>query len=263
VWRRRRINDVPSGGISRVERTHEPEIAVSRTVLPLAVVLPLTLAAVACGGGPKHIGEITPVVQTRISGAWTLNEDETDDPQEALERSRADRGTTGRPTVEGGGGARGGMPGAGGRGGMTGTGGRGAMPAGARGGRGERAPAAGRNPDALRATMRLVTVPPRRMQVTLTDSVVTVEYSPSDVWVLPFGDKVKKELADDLTLEAKAEWENDRLIIRRSVSGGGSVVETFMPAVDGSRLTVAVEASLGGPGGGVEIRRVYDPGGTR
>jgi hypothetical protein len=107
--------------------------------------------------------------------------------------------------------------------------------------------------------MRLVTVPPRHLQVALSDSLVTVGYTAQDVWVLPFGDKVKRDLGDDLTVEAKAEWDDGRLVVRRSVSGGASITETYMPSADGTKLTVAVEMS-GGPGGGFEFRRVYDAG---
>jgi len=114
----------------------------------------------------------------------------------------------------------------------------------------------------MRATMRLVTVPPRHLEVSLSDSLVTLGYTAQDVWVLPFGKKVERDLGDDLTLEARADWENDRLVVKRSVSGGGSVIETYMPSMDGKRLTVAVELAGDGRGGGFEIRRVYDAGGS-
>ena len=115
----------------------------------------------------------------------------------------------------------------------------------------------GASPEAMRAAMRMVTVPPRRLDVALSDSLVTVGYTAQDVWVLPFGDKVKRDPGDDLTVEAKAEWDNGRLVVRRSLSGGASITETYMPSADGTKLTVAVEMS-GGPGGGFEFRRVYD-----
>jgi len=115
----------------------------------------------------------------------------------------------------------------------------------------------GANPEAMRTVMRMVTVPPRRLDVALSDSLVTVGYTAQDVWVLPFGEEVKRDLGDDLTVDAEAEWDNGRRMVRRSVSGGASITETYMPSADGTKLTVAVEMS-GGPGVGFEFRRVYD-----
>ena len=74
--------------------------------------------------------------------------------------------------------------------------------------------------------------------------------------MLPFGKTVERPLDDDLKLKAKAEWDEGRLVVQRNVSGGGGVTETFMPSVDGTRLTVDVEMS-GGPGG-IEFQRVYN-----
>jgi len=122
--------------------------------------------------------------------------------------------------------------------------------------RGAGARRADANPGAMRALRRLVVVPPRHLEVTLADSMVTVGYAPDEVWVLPFGETVKRE-DGDLEYEVKAEWENERLRITRKVSGAGSVTELYTPAVDGTKLTVEVDASLGGPGG-VELQRVYD-----
>ena len=130
------------------------------------------------------------------------------------------------------------------------------MPGGG-GRRGTQDRAGGADPAAMRAALRLVTVAPRRLDLTLSDSLVTLGYTPQDVWVLPFGDKVKRDLGEGLTVEAKAEWDNGRLVVRRSVSGGASITETYMPSADGAKLTVAVEMS-GGPGGGFAFQRVYD-----
>ena len=239
-----------------------------RSVAVLPLTLTLAIAMASCGGGVTHIGDITPVVQERVSGAWTLNPEESDDPQEAMAAARPREGSGARRPgggVTGGGGAMppggAGRPGAGGRGGMTGAGGRGAMPgAGGRGGMQGRAGRA--DPETMRAAMRLVTVPPRRLDVALSDSLVTVGYTAQDVWVLPFGEKVKRDLGDEMTVEARSEWDEGRLRVRRSVSGGASITETYMPSADGMKLTVAVEVS-GGPGGGFEFRRVYDRRGGR
>lgn len=268
VFKQKRRFSLPGVPVLRI--AHRPVAVPLAMTLAMSLAMTLAMGLAACGGGPMHIGDITPVVQERLSGAWVLNADESDDPQEAMAAARPREGTGARRPGGGaqpGGGAMppggGGMPGTG-RGGMTGAGGRGGMPGGAAGrgampGGGARG---GGNPEALRTLMRLVTVPPRRLAVALSDSLVKVGYTAQDVWVLPFGEKVKRNLGDDMTLEAKAEWDNDRLVVRRSVSGGGSVTETYMPSADGRRLTVMVEMS-GGPGGGFEVRRVYDAGPAR
>lgn len=222
----------------------------SRTVFRLAAAVPLSLALVACGGGPKHIDDITPVVQGRLSGVWLLNAEESDDPQEAMTAARPQEGAQGRRV---GGGMSPGSGRTGGRGGMPGAGGR----PGPEGGRSREGGNGAPKPEAVQAMRRLVTVPPRHMRLQLSDSSVTVAYAPEDVWVLAFGDKVKRDMGDGVELQARADWEEGRLVVSRSMSGGGSVTETYMPSVDGKKLTVVVETSMGGRGG-VEFRRVYD-----
>ena len=214
----------------------------------LALLLPATLALAACGG-TKHIGEITPTVTERVSGAWILNVEESDDPAQAMGRAGEGRG------ARAGGGERGGrMPPGGGGGGFGGGMSRGRMPAGGgmRGGAGARRT----NPAAMRAMRELATTTPTRIDIALTDSLVTVTYAGREPWVLPWGKTVKRDLGEDLELQAKAEWDQERLIVHRNVAGGGGVTETFMPSVDGTRLTVDVELA-GGPGG-VEFQRVYN-----
>ncbi len=112
------------------------------------------------------------------------------------------------------------------------------------------------SPEAMRAMRQLAQTTPTRIDIALTDSLVTVTYAGREPWVLPFGKTVERPLDDDLKLEAKAEWDEGRLVVQRNVSGGGGVTETFMPSVDGTRLTVDVEMS-GGPGG-IEFQRVYN-----
>jgi hypothetical protein len=98
------------------------------------------------------------------------------------------------------------------------------------------------------------------LDVVLTDSAATVTYPDEDPWVLPFGKTVERKIDDDVSIEAKAEWVNERLVVTRSVSGGGAIRETFEPALDGARLIVDVDTSMGGgPRGGGEFQRVYYP----
>jgi hypothetical protein len=223
------------------------------------LAVPATLALAACGG-TTHIGEITPVVSQKIDGTWVYNAKESDDPADFVPKPQ--EGRAGRPGGEGGEG-RGEMPPEGGR--MPPGGG--VFPGGEMGGRegypggGEmRRPGGGRgraSPAAMREVHRLYTTIPTRIDLALTDSLVTITYAGQEPFILPFGKKVERALGDDLKMEAKAEWNDHRLVVERDVSGGGGVTETFMPSVDGTRLTVDVDVS-GGPGGGFEFQRVFN-----
>jgi len=213
------------------------------------LALPAALALSACGG-PKHIGQITPVVTQRLDGAWMLNVDESEDVQEVMRR----RGEEGGAPPEGGDRAGTRRPGEGG--GFPGAmGGRGAMPSGG----GMRRPSGARrmSPEAMRAMRELAQTTPTRIDIALTDSLVTMTWAGRPAWVLPFGKTVEREVGDDVKLEAKAEWVEERLVVSRRVAGGGGVTETFMPSVDGTQLTVDVDLS-GGPVGGIEFQRVYN-----
>ena len=211
------------------------------------------LLATACGGaGPQHVSEITPVMTERLSGAWILNQAESDDPEEAL-GGGGGMPAAGRRPPGGGRPTPGGQPPSGGRGGGGMPGGGGQGPGMAPGD----APGRNMKPAAMQALRRMATGTPRTLQISLADSLAVVAFPREEPWILPFGGKVTRELGEDVEVEARAQWENNRLILTRRVSGGGVVVETFMPSVDGKRLTVAVEFSPGGRGG-VEFQRVYE-----
>jgi hypothetical protein len=224
------------------------------------LVLPLALAATACGGGPQHIGEITPAVRDQLSGAWKYNAEVSDDPAKALipesrpeGRHRGDEGKDndgdeGRP---GGGayppGSGGAYPPEGGEMGRPGTGGR----RGSMMGRGHH-DAKGRH-----ALHQMAVTIPTRMDLSLTDSLVTVTYAGQKPLALPFGEEVRRELSDSVTMVARADWDTGRLVVIRAVKDGGSITETYMPSVDGKRLTVDVEVEGLGPGG-AEFQRVFN-----
>jgi len=226
-------------------------------VAPLALFA--VLAAASCGGGPKHVNEITPAVAGSVSGSWVLNEQESDDPEQAIAAGRSGRagaGPEGGPPQGGGRppGGGGGVPGGGGtRGGAPGAGIGGARPGGRPGGSG--------NPAAAQVLHRMASVVPRRLEISLTDSAVVVTYPREDPWLLPFGQGVKRKSGEDVDVEGKAEWRDGLLTVTRTVSGAGSVTETFHPTPDRHRLTVSVAYTMGRLGQ-VEFRRVYQPQGA-
>jgi hypothetical protein len=201
-------------------------------------------AVTACGGGGQ-VEPISPAVRAALSGSWTLNAGLSDNPQEALRR-----GATGarRPTGGRSGGAvRGGFPG-GRRGG-----------AGGRGGRGSGAPAAGGQPnaEAMRALMSTLR-PAQRMILELTDSAVSLRTGRGEPLVLTLdGTEVEIALPGDRTLKAKAEWKDDRLVVRRDISGVGTVTESYALIPDTGQLEVEVSSRIRGRG--ISMRRVYDP----
>lgn len=232
-----------------------------RPVVAASVAFGAAVFAGSCAGGPKHVSEITPAVIHQLSGAWVLNESESDDPDQAMRAGEPGRGAGGR------GGSRppegGGPPGGGGLTGRPGMGG-GGMGGGrpGMGGRRGGAPLGRANRAAMEEVRRMATVPPRRLELSVSDSAVVVSYPREEPWLLPFGSDVKREAADSVEVAARADWENGRLVVSRRVSGGGSVTETFMPSVDGKRLTVDVEVAMGSGRGGTEFQRVYEPEGA-
>ncbi len=201
------------------------------------------------------MADITPAHTAALTGHWVFDDVDSDDIAAILE----EMGRTGQP----GGGAS--QPAGAGRGGGRSGGGMtgGGMPGG-RGGRSGgmagRSPLSGgaMDPEAMQATRRLIRQRVPSLELVLTDSMVTVTYPREAPYVLLFGEKVERELRGGLTLQAKADWHNGRLRIRRSIDGGGSITELFMPAVDGTLLTVAVEAEMG-RGRSFEFRRVFTP----
>jgi hypothetical protein len=233
----------------------------------------MTLGAAAvlttgCGGGHR-IAEITPAHEQRLTGHWVLDEKESGSPDSLFRRPRGGRGGARGGDGDGGGAPPGGGEGRGGfggrGGGMGGMGGRGGF-GGGMGGRGgmggaPRARSGQMNPAAMQATRRLVMAHEEALDIVLTDSAATVTYPGEEPWVMLFGETVERKVSDDVTIKAKAEWDDERLVVTRSVSGGGSLKETFEPALDARRLVVDVEPSFGGggPRGGSEFQRVYGP----
>jgi hypothetical protein len=173
---------------------------------------------------------------TDLAGRWTLNRELSDD---ARAKMREEMETHGGP---GGGrpmGPRGGMGGP--SGGMGGPGGRG------------RPPGAGAGGDP-REAMRAVLEPAEELSIAQSESEIAVDEQYGRMRRLhPDGRTYK---TDNGAAEIKSYWKDGKLLVETK-RARGSVLETWERVPDGSRLIVSVRLE-GGPGGKLELKRIYD-----
>jgi len=173
-----------------------------------------------------------------IAGAWTLNADLSDKPQQQTQADGGDRG---------GGYGRGGGRYGGGRGGRGGGfGGRG-------GGQ-----TSGVNPEdreRMRQAMRDIMNAPNRLTITQTSSMVTIVADDGRTTRLdPNGKGIKDE---STKITRKSKWDNGKLVSEISGAGPGKITETYAIDPEHHRLTVTVQMENRGPQARV-IHRVYD-----
>ncbi len=183
-----------------------------------------------------------------LTGTWTLNLEESDDPREMMQ----DGGNAG------GAGAQSGRRGAGGRGGAGGAGG-GFGGRGSGGGGGGRGGGGGIDRDRMQQTMELMRNASRTFTVTQNDSMVTFTYGDGTVLALHTdGRKLKQTVEGRGDIEIKARWKKRDFIVERKVSRGGKLWETFLRPEDRDQLYVIVRVELGPGRQAREFRRVYD-----
>ena len=181
-----------------------------------------------------------------ISGAWTMNTDQSDAPPGAQGGdSGGDRG--GQRSGYGGGGRHGGY--GGGRGGYGGGGGRGGMAGGGR-----------MNPEdaaRMRDAIRDLTNPSDRLTITETDSMIVITGADGRTTRLsPDGKKVKD---DNTGVERKTKWDGTKLVSEISGLGSGKATQTFVVVPETHQLRVTVQ--MEGRGGSNQPRtftHVYD-----
>ncbi len=212
------------------------------------------LSLAACGGG--HLEPVPPAYRNGFTGIWILNHDLTTDVGAGAQRARGAPGVVGRGRM-GGGGFVGRGGGYGGRGGDEH--GRGGEEGGERGEGARRG--GGFDRVAMRETMRLLT-PPSQMEIALRDSSVSIESGrqSDERFTVPLDEETRETaLPDDHKLKTKARFDpkDDILVVERSVSSGGSVVEKYTLTPQADRIIVEVTLK-GGPGGNRTLRRVYD-----
>ena len=189
---------------------------------------------VALGGAPAT----TLVDHPDLSGQWTLNAAQSDNPRDMLQ-ARDSSGDQSR-----GGRSRGGY---GGRGGF---------------GRGRGGGAASGMSDEQRQrmhqTMQLVFDAPTALTIAETDSSVAFALDGNAALVLySDGRKVTQKVEGGGDVETKGHWQGNDFVVERKVSGGGKVTEDYLRSQDGKQLYVIVKFE-GGRGRSLEFRRVYD-----
>jgi hypothetical protein len=198
-----------------------------------------------CAMTVAAIGLVTPLRANRalaaghaIAGAWTLNNDLSDQPG----RDQRDEGAeSGR---RGAGGGRG--PGGGGRRGGGGFGG-------GWGGRGgDRGSSAGVNPEEmarLREALSDLTSASNHLTIVETDSMVVITSADGRTTRLsPDGKKIKDESTG---IERKTKWEGEKLVTEITGLGAmGKATQTIAADSENHQLRIVVQLEGGRSGGG-------------
>ncbi|HEV8579515.1 MAG TPA: hypothetical protein VGX68_10585 [Thermoanaerobaculia bacterium] len=172
-------------------------------------------------------------VQTaNLTGAWTLNEDLSDDPAKAmkeLEYMQAER--------HGGGGSGGHGPWMhGGGGGMGGA----------------------KDMEEMRVRMNRVLEPPGRLTIAQAGSSITFTDGGGRSQTLTTNNKKKKVPLNDRTAEVRAKWDGGRLVKETSLGDGMKLTETYTVVSEPPQLHVLVKLDISHMPQPVNLRRVYD-----
>ena len=188
-----------------------------------------------------------------LSGRWVYNRELSDDAREKMrEGMEKGGGGGGRPPGGGGGGGTGG-PGGGGTGGPGG--GMGGPGGGGGGGRMGPPPGGMGGDEDPREAMRAIMEPSEELVIGQTETEIAMDEKFGRTRRLhPDGKKYK---TDNGASEIKASWKDGKLLVETKRARGGSVLETWEPVPDGSRLIVNVKME-GGFGPGLALKRVYD-----
>jgi hypothetical protein len=194
---------------------------------------------------------VTLPTTSSIVGAWTLDKDLSDTPQD---RSQSSNGgaTSGRS-----GGGRGGGGGFGGGGfGGGGFGGRRRGGGGFGGGQGASGNQSPDDVQRMRDAMRAVTDQPGHLTITQGDSLVIVTTGDGQTTRLsPNGKKIKEE---NTKIERKTKWDSGKLVSEINGLGPNKITETY--AADEEHHQLSVTVVMDGPHGQqpVTSHRIYD-----
>jgi hypothetical protein len=209
----------------------------------IAVVFPITLAVVLSVTPDRARAQVG---AAPIAGAWMLNTDLSDKPEQSTQADGGDRGS-------GGGYGRGGGGYGGGRGGRRGGFGGGGF--GGRSGQ-QTGSASPEERERMRQAMRDIMEAPSRLTITQTSSMVTIVTDDGRTTRLaPTGKGIKDE---STKIERKTKWNNGKLVSEISGVGRGKITETYAIDPEHHRLTVTLQMeNPRGPQARV-IHRVYD-----
>jgi hypothetical protein len=183
--------------------------------------------------------------KSRLTGAWTLNKELSDQPPDRGERG--DESGRGRRT--GGGGFGGGGRG----GGMRRGGGGGGMGRGGGDGR------AGMDRDEMarrREAMRDILEAADRLTITEAESMVVITSDDGRTTRLSTDGKKIKD--DSTKIERKTKWEGSRLISEISGAGRGKITQTYTVDAGSRQLRIAVQMDGGRDGQMRTVTHVYD-----
>ena len=242
----------------------------------LLVGVPLALGSWACAPQPREF-DISPQeaearvpppgpVAADLSGNWELNPRESDQPGQ----SRGGGGGGGGRGMGGGrrgGGGRGGYPGGGG---VPGTGGDYPGSAGmpgrpeGYGGSGRSGGGGGGRSDGTRSGGRdsSMTGAPWRLQVAQTDSSIAITRAGGSALTLFFDGRTVyvSDARGEGQTQVSGRWNRKRFEVRRELSSGRIVTESFELTTNGTKLTMRTKVSGGDRSAYAppEIRRVYD-----
>lgn len=167
-----------------------------------------------------------------LVGAWTLNRELSDSPEERGGRGGREGGDhEGR---SGGGGRRGGG-GGGGRGGRGGGGfGGGGFGGGGGGARGGDPAEMQRQMEAMRDLLK----PADRMTIVESDQTVIITAADGRTTRLSTTGKSIKE--ENIGIERKTKWDGDKLVSEISGARGGKVTQTYIPDPEKHRLRITL-----------------------
>jgi hypothetical protein len=196
-------------------------------------------AMLGCGSATSGTGGALAPEDLDLSGAWTLNLQESDNPAEMTEQVGMTGGRTGGGRPSGGGGRPSG--GRGGRGGMDGG-----------------APNQG-DQQRIMQTRRIATQPPRRLVLEQVDSTITIRNGVGRTLMLRTNwKKVEQEIENDGRVEIKARWRGRDLQIERQVHRGGKVIQKYSLLSSGDRLLVETRLEVGRAAQPRVFHYVYD-----
>ncbi len=200
-------------------------------------------AVIVAAAGAIASPSITVAQTDAINGAWQLNHEQSDDFQQKLQEARE---------------ARGEIQSTGGAGGSAGGGGRGG--GGRRGGGGG---AGGDFSDAQRAEAQefrqMAAAAIEQFEFGAAQGMVVFRYPDGHSLLLKDGETTKRRIGEDggVELDIKAEWDKEKLEVKREIRSSGRIKEVYW-LNDAGQLIVDTEVEMGRGGMRVKFRRVYD-----